>query len=345
MHETTWNIATVGNPALTRHRVSARRDDLPAGCRQNSLFVELCRPLESGLQKARSSRPKAETGFGAPSTLVFRSKKAAGGHAAKEPVKGGVQHRCVDAKPHPSGNPEQIRGAVYSAQYLEDFSRIGLELPEASEARAGEGRKGHSKLETLSMAAYKKKPNDLAPIWCFLTKAAFFWFRTWSAPGRPKGRRRSCAVQAVGGRFLPSPLSVFLQSAGGWPSMRDSIAVKTSSLCRLPGFFGIFSNISVDLFCCSGIPGHHIGANWSKTLLANILAFKHFGFQAMPQSLTRMNMCGAILSAQLRTVSRMISTILSNLCIRRSRSCGNLKAFCGAVFMRPSCRWISVSIS
>ena len=345
MHETTWNIASVGNPAPARHRVSARRDDLPAGCRQNPRFVELCRPLETGLQKARRIRSKAETGLGTPGPLVSLSKKAAGGHATAEPIKGGVPHRCMDAKPHPSGNRNQIRGAVYPAQYLENFNRVGLELPEAGEACTGEGRKGHSQLETLSMAAYKKRPNDLAPIWCFLTKAVSSWFQTWSALGRPKGKRHNCDAQAVGERFLPSPPSAFLQSAGGWPSMRDFIAVKTSSLRRFPGFFGIFSGISVGISFCSGIPGCRIGAHWSKTLLVNILAFKHFGSQAMRRSLTRMNMCGAILSAQLRIVSRRISAILSGLCIRRSRGCGNLKAFCGAVFMHPSCHGVSVSIS
>ena len=345
MHETTWNIASVGNPALTRHRVSARRDDLSASCRQNPLFFELCCPLEAGPQKIRESRPKAETGIGTPGPFVTRSKKATGGHAAAEPIKGGVSHRRLDAESHPSGNRDQIRGAVYPAQYLENSDRVGLELPEAGEACTGEGRKGHSQMETLSMAAYKKKPKDLAPILCFLTKAASSWFRTWSALGRPKGRRRNCGVPAVGERFLPSPPSVSLQSADGWPSTRDFIEAKTSSLRRSSSFSGIFSNISAGPSCCSGIPGCRIGASWLKILLANILAFKHFGSQAMRRSLTQMNMCGAILSAQLRIVFRRISAILSGLCIRRSRGCGNLKAFCGVVFTHPSCHGVNVSIT
>lgn len=345
MHETTWNIASVGNQALARHGVSVRRDDLPASCRQNPLFVEFCRPLETGLQKARRSWPKAETGIGTPGPFVSRSKKAAGGHVTAEPIKGGVPHRCLDAEPHTPANRNQIRGAVYPAQYLENFDRVGLELPEASEACAGAGRKGHSQMETLSMAAYKKKPNDLAPILCFLTKAASSWFRTWSVLGRPKGRHRNCDAPVVGERFLPSLPSVFLQNASGWPSTRDFIAAKTSSLRKLPSFFVIFSCISAGLSCCSGIPGCRIGASWSQTLLANTLAFKHFGSQAMRRNSTRMNMCGAILNAQLRIASRRISAILSGLCIRRSRGCDNLRAFCGAVFMHRNCLGVSVSIS
>lgn len=345
MHETTWNNPTVGNTAPARHGVSVRRYAFPPGCGQNTLFIELSRTLAAGLQKTRDSRFKTETGHRTPGPSVAGPKEAAGTYPAAKPVKGRLRHGCLDAGPHSPGDRDQIWGAVHPAQYLEDSDRVGLELPETGKTRAGAGRKGHSQVETLSMAAYKKRPNDLAPIWYFLTRAVSSLSQTWFALGRPGGRHHSCVAQHVGERFPPSPPSVFRQGAGAWPSMRDFTAVKTLSLRKLPGFLGIFSGIFADLSCCSGIPGCRIEVRRPKSLSVSIPAFRHSGSRAMHQSLTRMNMCGAILSARLRTASRRIFASLSGLCIRRSRDCGSLKAFCGAVFTHPSCHGVSVSIT
>lgn len=105
------------------------------------------------------------------------------------------------------------RGAVWHPLPLQPHvappSRIGLEHPEAGQARPGTGREGHRPLEALRLAAYKKRPNSLGPTWSFSTKAAFFWPRPSGEPGLPGAGRRSCAAQATGPRSRPSRLSRF----------------------------------------------------------------------------------------------------------------------------------------
>lgn len=296
-------------------------------------------------QKFRENRPKTETGSWPPRLVIFPPKEIAGRPPVAESAEFRILHGRMDTEPGTPGNRAEIRGALHFGQYLENIDRIGLELPEACEAGAGEGRKGHRPLETLSMAAYKKKPKDLVPTWSFLTKAGSFWCRTWSGLGLLRGKRRNCDALDDGGRFLPSPLSAFPPSVSGWHSMRGFIATRISSPLRSCVFSDISSNTSVGRWCFSGTLECRTKESWLKTFWESMRAFGFFAFRAMPRNSIRMSMCGASSSARWPIAFQRIFAILSGLCIPRSKDCGNPKNFCGAVFMHPICHGFSVPIS
>lgn len=257
MHETIWNLGSIGNKAPARHRIPACRNDLSASSRQNQSFLKLRCALAAGAQEIRKERrAKTEACSRSPRPAVSKTEAAALKSPVTEPLALRILHGCLDIEQGTSANRFKIRRSLYSGERLADIDQPRLELPKAGKARQRTGRKSNRKMEAIQLASYKKTPKDLVPTWSFLTKAVSFLFQIWSGHGHPKDRRRSCAVREVGERFPQYLQSAFPHNAAGWRFMQDSIAERTLSLPRWSDFLSTFSNISVAMCSFFGILPH-----------------------------------------------------------------------------------------
>lgn len=345
MHETLWNLGSVGNQALTRHRIPACRHDISASLGKNRRVIKFSGALASGTPEVWKGRTKAQTGAWAPIPTCPAPETAALKGIASQSAEGGVSDRCLDFKPGATADRHGIRRPIHSGKCVEYNYRPRLELSEADKAGPRTGRKSNCALEAAHLAAYKKTLKSLAPIWYSLTRAAFSWCQTSFAPRRQEVARQNCGVPAgAGARFPLFPPSASPQSGVGWRFMRGFTAERISSLRRSLGFFGIFSSISAAKWCFSGTPGCRIEGRLCGNLSNGRPGCILFASRRILQNLIQLKVYGETLSARWQTARRKISIISSGLCIRLFKDYGSRRNYCGAAFWPPHYLGHSVSI-
>lgn len=345
MHETLWNLGSVGSQALTRHGIPACRHDISASLEKNRRVIKFSGALASGTPKVWKGRAKAQASAWAPIPTCPAAETAALKGITSQSPEGRVSDRCLDFKPGATADRHGIRRPMHSGKCMEYNDQPRLELPEADKTGPRTGRENNCAMGAAHLAAYKKTLKSLAPIWYSLTRAASSWCQTLFAPGRQEAARPNCGVPAgAGARFPLFPPSAFPQSGADWRFMRGFTAERISSLRRLPGFLGIFSSIFAAKWCFSGTPGCRTEERLCGASSSERPGCMLFASRLIPQNLIRLKAYGETLSARWRTVRRKISTISSGLCMRLFNDCGSRRNYCGAAFWPPRYLGHSVSI-
>ncbi len=195
------------------------------------------------------------------------------------------------------------------------------------------------------MAAYKKRPQDVAPIWRSLMRAASCWSPAWSEPGRRGDTRRICAVLDTGLRSRPSPRSASRRVGDASPCTPGSIVTKPSGRPRSSDFFDSCSGTCVALWSSCGTVGGNTGASWCGISFERTLASTRIVSRGTPRSSTPMNTSGVTSSAPWPTASRATSKNSSGFCIPRSSDFVNPRSCSGRAYRRPICHGDNISIT
>src|SRR5438046_5713843 len=116
-------------------------------------------------------------------------------------ISGGLSHRNVDDSSRCRANLQALGQRLSSGACLENFDRFGLELPEARTPGHPARRQKNPAVEAAPVAAYKKKPDDCAPIWFSSMRAGLCSFRRCNALGRRWDGRRCCGTVTAASGF------------------------------------------------------------------------------------------------------------------------------------------------
>jgi len=337
-HETPWQRRCVGEAQAESHCVAPIRQDL-SGCRcRGRLLSEFGGAVVSGLPEARKGGTPSPANPRSPSAPVLPREKTTGGDSAEGGAGAGLSDRPLDSEAGGPGGREAVWDSLLDSQSVEADGEPGMELPEARNAGAGEGRGGDCPLETLRLASYKKRPKDLAPISPSSMKAGSCWFPTSFAPGPLAGRRRSCELPGGGDiKSPPSPRLRSLPNAKSSHSMPDSIETKTSAPRRWPSSFGICSSTCADRLCCSGMTVLHTKARRPSNSSSAIRDCMSTAFPVTPPNSTRRNSSGPISSAPWPTAFLKMTAISNDSFTLRSNAFASPRACFGHALRIRNC--------
>ena len=309
------------------------------------LFAGFGVPLAANVPERRRGSLEAKTGTGTPAKTDARPKEGIDTNFAKRASFAWIQYRPMDTKAYRRGDREKVRYRISSQSSLAFSDRLGLELPEARKASQRARRKGHTALETLRMAAYKKTQIRLAPIWYFLTRAAFSWFPISGVPGRRVDKLPISPWLGIGRRYRRYPPSASLQKESAPLCIYDSILVKTLKRRKLKGSCTIFCVIlRVGLFFC-GIKVRFIGPPSLRSVLKSIAGLTRISFPAMRPNLTPLNLYGHSSRGLQQTLFQKISIILKTPFYHLCAGFAILSVSCGHVSGHRICPGDRVSIT
>jgi len=248
-------------------------------------------PMVSVLSKKGVSGPSAEVHSGTPGETLWHPEEKTGSDSFKGAIGLWLSNRPLDFKAHRRTNKKTFWRPLSSQPCLENFSRNGLELPEARAPRAPKKRGRNRSLEALPVAAYKKTPKYLAPTSYSWMKAAFCLFPILPVPGPRKDKRLSFAIsigktefpQSAPFRYLlPRDASPFISGLVQGPSRGWTYTVFLKSL---PGTLK-------DQWFFSGTAGVSTDAQKSRDGFLNIRGSIRNSFRLTRRNLTLRSMCG-----------------------------------------------------
>ena len=345
MHETIWDPKATRKAAPTRHRAAGKRL-YPVGRSEKTwLFAGFGVPLAANVPERRRGILEAKACAWTSAKTDARPKTDIDTNFTKRASFARIQYRPMDPKAHCRGNREKVRYRVSSQSPLAFSDRLGLELPEAREESPGTRREGHTALETLRMAAYKKTRIWLEPIWSFLTRAVSSWFLISGGLGRHAVKHPISPSRGIGRRYLRYPPSVFLRKEREPVFIYDFIPVKISRRLKSRGFCTISCVISgVRLFFC-GIRAWLIELPWLKNVLRSIAELMHTSFPVMRPSLILLNLYGHSLKGLPLTLFQRISIILKALSYRLYTGFATLSVSYGHVSGHRICPGNRISIT
>ena len=337
-HETPWPSGNVGEAQAESRRFAPVRQNLSGGGRRGRFLSKFGGAMASDLPEARKGGAPSSTNPRSPSAPVLPRKKTIGRDFTEGSAGSRLSDRPLDPEASGSGGREAVWDSLLDSQSVETDGGPGLELPEARNAGAGEGREGDFPLETLQVAPYKKRPKDLAPISHSSMKAGSCWFPTSFAHGPLAGRRRSCGLSGDGDiKSPPSPPSRSLPDAKSSRSMLTSIGTKTSALPMWPSSSGICSNICADRWYCFGMTALHTKAARLSNSSSVIRDCMSTAFPVTPPNSTHLNSSGPISSVPWPIVFPMMTAISNGSCILPSSAFASPKTCFGHVLSLRNC--------
>ena len=232
-HETLRIAEDVGAAAAKSRRAIGERFDARGRGTSGGRLGILGLPLEANPERGRRGGLGAQAGAGsAPQTE--------GGRTSATPrifVTGGLSvrlcQRSVDPETYRPGDSQRVRRKVSPQPCLASAASLQLVLPGSRTPRPTARRAGHRSLESVSLAAYKKRPFDLGPIWPFWMKAAFCLSRHAVGLGDHGGRLPSSAITTNMTASRPWPPLPSRRSASMWAFM-FAFSRTTSKLCTWP---------------------------------------------------------------------------------------------------------------
>jgi len=293
------------------------------------MLLKLGLSMEGATPERRRTSSKGQAGSGETSEVEHAQEAELGSDSRGGTVAMRVFHRPMDGASCGGGDRKTFWDPVPPQPHVETPGGIGVELPEAPEAGPGTGREGHRALEALPVAAYKKRPSDLEPIWSSSTRAGSCSSLTWSEPGLRSGRHPGCRWRADGPRSLPSRPLASPPNESVWPCMHGSISTRTSGPLRWPTSFGTSCAISPVRWSCCGIGDRSTGPDASNGCWTATGACIPIPSPAMLPSLTRTSSSGLSSNApwptaflRTRIISNDSSSPRSNGCADPSGSCG-----------------------
>ena len=238
-YETLWKPETVRKPKMSGHNDAAIWENLPR-CRATvESVLEFCGAMVSMLPQTRSKGDSESSQVGSPLVVDFSSKRKAGTAVAERSRSGWTYHGLVDPKACCTFDSGELRSALHRSGGVETFtSRSGLELPEAGKAGSAKRRKRHCLLEDSDMAWYKKKPENLDPIWPSSMKVGSCSSLTFVGLGLLWGARRFCVTATSETKSRSSEALPYLLSANVLDCMSASIPItsparKSSLTCSI----------------------------------------------------------------------------------------------------------------
>jgi hypothetical protein len=188
MHETTWFCQDVGAAPATGRRTAGAWAFNGRSFPSRRMYESLGLPLETGVGPGRGRGAGGQARARSSEQTVRGPMPATVGLVAE---RGGCQRlsqRTVDVGSHRRGDRAGVRGLLSPQSCMAAASSTLLVLSSAGMAGHAARRGRHRPLEALPVAAYKKTPDDLGPIWPSWMRAA-----SCSLPraGEPGGRRAS----------------------------------------------------------------------------------------------------------------------------------------------------------
>ena len=195
MHHETHRIAQgIGTAPAASLRADEERNQCEGGGPTRRRVPHLGLSVAAGSARARAIRVEGGAGFGASPKTARRRLRAALGPAGEGCRGVWFFQRSVDLETDRRGNSQRIRDHLSSESPLATSAPRGLVLSGAGASSRPARRSSHRSLETLPVASYKKRRDDLGPIWFVLMKAAFFSFPVVGERGGRRGRRPSCGT-------------------------------------------------------------------------------------------------------------------------------------------------------
>ena len=324
-HETPWNNPRVGKTKTEGRKADEGRPFL-IGCRPDVELLSKQRlSMVASVSEERRERIEAHPGFRPSPAVELSAEAQADADTLSQCVGRRILHGSVDPGPDRGGDPAAPWSELSPLPYLEAPSGPGLVLPEAQVQGPREERGRHRALETVSVAAYKKKPNDLGPISSSSTKAGSSSSRTSVGPGRRGAKRRFCAVPATGRSSRRSRPWWFRRAAGAWRSMPAFTPGRTSTRYSRPSSWATCSKPCVATLCFCGTAAANIRDCLSATSSGGICACIRSTSLAMPPSSIRRSGSGSWSRDPWPTARPRTFMNLRPSSTVRSSGCGNPK--------------------
>lgn len=155
-----------------------------------ALDAILPEPRQGWLEASAHAGASAANETPAAARIDRRFKKGSG--------RGGLFHADVDHLSCRRANPTAMGHRLSSGARVEDFDRLGLELPKTRTTGHSAQPQENPGVEAARLAAYKKKPGACARIWFSSMRAGSCSFRRCCAHGRPKAALRCCGTAIAG---------------------------------------------------------------------------------------------------------------------------------------------------
>ncbi len=345
MYETIWNPKTARKAAPTRHR-AAEKWLYPVGSSEETwIFSKFGISLAQDVSGRRRGGHEVKAGAGTSSQVKEQSGTSFNANPAERGSFVGISHRLMDSKACRRSDRKAIRRGIPPQSPLAFSNGLGLELSEARKTGQRTRRRSHTALETLQMAAYKKTPIGLAPIWSFLTRAASSWFLISDAHGRRGGKLHICLWLETGRRYRLFPLSVSLQKENALPCISGFITAKMYARRRLNNSCAISRGILRDqLFSC-GIEACLIGLAWLNGVLIAIKELLLISFRDTHLSLIPLNLYGHSLKGLPQTLCQKIWIILKKSFFYHYAEFVTPNASCGRAYGLRNYHGNSISIT
>jgi hypothetical protein len=290
-HETSWNPRATGKAAPAGHPFVQSGQEPASHSTGFKCFSEFSIPMASELPRKRGWRVKAPADTGPSSQADQSSKGPSCPCPVKRPSGCWVSDRFMDFKPGGQSDPPTVRGSLSSQPRVETPRRLGVELSEAGATCFTKRRGRDRSLEAVPLAAYKKTPTDMGPIWSSLMNRAFCSFRTLLGPGPRKGRLPFSTTFTNRIVSRPSMLWPYRRKGNVWPCtfnfglgiLRAWISTLSSNIC-----LAIFE---VPLFYY-GTEARFIGGKRLNNLSLNTPVSKRSTSLPMHRNSIRQNMFG-----------------------------------------------------
>jgi len=217
-HETPWNSSRTGEAPPTRHPTAkaGQGKSIVCGALGGSI-KKLYLPMVPNVSEGRFQGPPFQEDSWPSSQVILRSESEVGAGAAGGSIGCRVSDRSLDPETDCSSDPEAIWYSVSPQPCLEVAFGDEVELSEARTSGPAEERRGDRALEAVSLAAYKKTPKDMGPIWSFLMNPVSYSFQTLPGLGRPKGKHHCSIIFTNRIASRPSAPCRFPRRENGWP--------------------------------------------------------------------------------------------------------------------------------
>lgn len=217
-HETPWHPSRVGKAAPTRHSIIEKGKSEPIGhCPVARSIQELGLPVVPSLSRERLQGTEIQDGSRASDEVAARAKRETTPVVTGRAISLRISDRPVDLAAGSVHNSEELWGPIPPQSCLAIALGDGVELPETRTPGFGEKGRGNRPLEAVSLAAYKKTPKDMGPIWSFLMNPVSCSFQTLPGLGRPKGKHHCSIIFTNRIASRPSAPCRFPRRENGWP--------------------------------------------------------------------------------------------------------------------------------
>lgn len=251
-HETSWEPQSVGAASPAGHP-TAEEGPNHVGCGGAArVFPQFRGALASNLQAGWAQRLGTAVHSGPTAPAISSPQEAIATPARLRTLGSRVFHRSVDAGTDRSANPAASPRAVWDLPGLANPAQPGVELPEAGASGAPAQRKRHRPLETIRLAAYKKRPSA----WGLTSRSST---RVGSRSRRPLSGRGPRWVRPLS--FIIGLSETSSLSSALWWSPRANGDWRSISIVRSEPSTAWMSELSV-VVCC-GTSG--VRWSWSGT--------------------------------------------------------------------------------
>src|SRR5262245_4888080 len=224
-HETPSNSRSIGTAAAPSHRPVATRQGGSRDCADGGRGAEVSVALGAALPGEGDSGLTRSARSGTALLSFRRAENSSDPSLSGWRTGPGLPDRIVDVGAYRPGSLARVSHSLPSQCLVVPLAGAGLELSEARAARLSAHRRRHCALETVRVAAYKKRPPASGRTWFSWTKVASCSSPTLNGPGPHEDKPRSAPCGTNKGASMPSMPWPCPPSASAWRSTSSSIGV------------------------------------------------------------------------------------------------------------------------